>query len=127
MATMKKKESSTILLIDDDPLIRDLSSEYLESNGMSVITAANGLEGLKLYQDHCEEISLVVLDLVMPKMGGRDCWLRLREIDPQVRVLVTTGSSLNKELKICLREGVLGYLTKPFRPRQLLDCLKKNL
>ena len=127
MATAKKKESSKILLIDDDPLIRDLSSEYLESNGLSVITAANGLEGLKLYQDHCEEISLVVLDLVMPKMGGRDCWLRLREIDPQVRVLVTTGSSLNKELKICLREGVLGYLTKPFRPRQLLDCLKKNL
>ena len=127
MATAKKKESSKILLIDDDPLIRDLSSEYLESNGLSVITAANGLEGLKLYQEHCEEISLVVLDLVMPKMGGRDCWLRLREIDPQVRVLVTTGSSLNKELKICLREGVLGYLTKPFRPRQLLDCLKKNL
>jgi two-component system, cell cycle sensor histidine kinase and response regulator CckA len=127
MATTKKKESSTILLIDDDPLIRDLSSEYLESNGLSVITAANGLEGLKLYQDHCEEISLVVLDLVMPKMSGRDCWLRLREIDPQVRVLVTTGSSLNKELRICLKEGVLGYLTKPFRPSQLLDCLRGNL
>jgi len=60
-----------------------LSSEYLESNGLSVITAANGLEGLKLYQDHCEEISLVVLDLVMPQMSGRDCWLRLREIDPR--------------------------------------------
>ena len=127
MATAKKKESSKILLIDDDPLIRDLSSEYLESNGLSVITAANGLEGLKLYQEHCEEISLVVLDLVMPQMSGRDCWLRLREIDPQVRVLVTTGGSLNKELRICLKEGVLGYLTKPFRPSQLLNRLRENL
>jgi DNA-binding NarL/FixJ family response regulator len=70
---------------------------------------------------------MIVLDMVMPRISGRECWLRLRELDPKVRVLVTTGCSINSELEACIREGVLGYLFKPYRPSQLLACLKNNL
>jgi CheY-like chemotaxis protein len=125
--TRHRPKPFKVLLIDDDEVVRHLSREYLESNGLSVLTASDGIEGLAVFQKHQRDIALVVLDLVLPKMSGRDCWLRLRELDSQVRVLVTTGGSQDKELQTCLREGVLGYLTKPFKPSQLLDCLRKNL
>src|SRR3989304_9053284 len=96
--TAQGQKPSKILLIDDDPLVRQLSREYLESNGVPVVTAADGQEALVLFEDLHDDIAVVVLDLMMPKMNGRDCWRRLRELDPDVRVLVTTGCSLNADL-----------------------------
>ena len=120
-----KGQGETILLVDDEPLLRDIVVRQLVGANYRVIKASNGNEALNLYKEHREQISLVILDLLMPRMSGKQCLEALRKLDPKVRVLIASGA-LNSEIEGDLKEiGARGLIAKPFDTPQLLEKIRK--
>src|SRR6185295_18346221 len=83
----------TILAVDDESTVLALARDVLEMHGYRVLTARNGEEALRVFQDQAATIDLVLLDLTMPVMGGQECFKRMKEINPRVRVLISSGFS----------------------------------
>jgi CheY-like chemotaxis protein len=117
--------TETILLVDDNESVRDVGSEMLIEYGYRVITASNGREALEIYSAERESISLVILDLFMPEMGGKECLRALLRIDPKVRTLVISGFTQNGEIRDALDSGAKGFIGKPFDIPQLLEKIRK--
>jgi PAS domain S-box-containing protein len=123
------KGEATILVVDDEEDVRDLTEEVLMELGYEVILAKNGKEAIRLYEEKKNEIDLVLLDMIMPEMAGRETNLRLRNINPDVRVLLSSGYSQNGTATEILNEGAMGFVQKPFKIQELSkvinDILKK--
>ena len=113
----------TVLIVDDDDLIRELGREMLGLAGYRVLTAANGIEALEIYKNLGAEISLVILDLLMPEMDGTKCLEELLTIDPEVKVLVASGYTLDGVGERSLQKGAKGFISKPFETKQLLKSI----
>ena len=109
----------TILLAEDEEVIREMAQLDLESKGYHVITATDGATALAKYRENWEGIDLVIADMVMPRMNGAELFARMKEINPQVRVVVSSGYSHDMEGKRMLQHGCLGYLQKPYAPDAL--------
>ncbi|MHB8204749.1 MAG: PAS domain S-box protein [Desulfomonilaceae bacterium] len=115
----------TILFVDDEPQITKLTSVMLTKANYRVITASNGKEALELYKKHWGEIKLVILDLMMPEMGGEECLRGLLEVDSKIGVLVASGA-LTEGMSADLKEaGARGLIKKPFDITLLLDKIRK--
>ena len=119
--------TETILLVDDEELIRDLGKRILSKVGYTILTASNGQEALDLYRSNKGKISLVMLDLIMPGMGGKPCLEELLKIDPDVKVLVASGYSADGPTKQALSSGAKGFVAKPFDMRQVLEMVRKTI
>jgi two-component system cell cycle sensor histidine kinase/response regulator CckA len=119
--------SETILLVDDEKSIRDLGKEVLTSVGYKVLTASNGREALDIYAKAKGEISLVILDLIMPEMGGKECFKELRKINPRLKVLISSGLSADPSTTELLKMGARSFVSKPFRMKELLGQVRKVL
>ena len=104
----------TILLIDDEEMILTVGPKMLEKLGYQTFTAGSGQEALYLYEKHRGNIDLVILDMVMPDMGGGETFDRLNEIDQDVRVLLSSGYSINGHAQEILDRGCSGFIQKPF-------------
>lgn len=122
-----KGGNETILLVDDDEMIRDLGSRILKKAGYNVIEAANGVEALEKYKDHSKDIDVVILDLIMPKMGGVQCLLELLKMNPDLKVVIASGFSVNGQTKDALRSGAKGFINKPFNRMEMLRTLREVL
>jgi len=109
----------TVLLVEDEPLLRELGASILESLGYRVVTAKDGEEGVAAYRDTHADLDAVLLDLKMPRKGGREAYLDMRCIDPGVPVIVCTGYGDNEEVQELLSEGAAGMLPKPYRIAEL--------
>ena len=116
-----------VLLVDDEETVREVCASMLEVIGYDVITAENGEEGVERDRERWREIDLVILDMIMPKMGGRDCFRKIREINPQVRVILSTGYSLEGAVQEILREGMDGFIQKPYRLDQLSEAMSQAM
>jgi len=119
--------TETILLVDDEELIRDLGQRHLIHAGYTVLTAVNGQEALEIYERQRADISLVILDLIMPEMGGRECLEELLKINPDVKVLIASGFSVNGPTRDGIEGGARGFVGKPFDMKQLLQTVRKVL
>jgi CheY-like chemotaxis protein len=117
-------DCKTILLVDDEPMIRSIGRSVLEKAGYRVLTANDGIEAVEVFSREHPAIVLVVLDVTMPRMSGHDALRRFVEIDPAVRVLFSTGYS---SLDLADMEGTLGLLAKPYRPSELLAAVQSAL
>ena len=104
----------TVLLVDDENMILKVGRSMLEKLGYRVITAESGQEALDLYQDQQQKIGLVILDMIMPGMGGGETYDRLKEMDEKVRVLLSSGYSINGQARRILERGCIGFIQKPF-------------
>ncbi|HPP80563.1 MAG TPA: response regulator, partial [Deltaproteobacteria bacterium] len=113
-ATELRKGDETILLIDDEAMIRDVGKRMLESLGYRVITASGGKEGLTLFEQHRGSVSLVILDMIMPEMGGKETFAMLRRMDPAAKVLLASGYSLDSHAQELMDHGCDGFIQKPF-------------
>jgi signal transduction histidine kinase/CheY-like chemotaxis protein len=120
-----KGGTETILLVDDDDSVRDVAEEMLLEYGYRVITASNGREALQIYSSERENISLVILDLFMPEMGGKECLRALLRMDPKVRVLLVSGFTQNGEIRDALDSGARGFIGKPVDIPQFLEKIRK--
>jgi two-component system, cell cycle sensor histidine kinase and response regulator CckA len=116
-----------ILLVDDEENIRDLGKRILEHAGYRVITAGNGKEAVEIYAKEQSEIALVVLDLVMPKMRGEKCLDELVKINPHVKVIISTGRSLDAQERLHLGSLARGFVNKPYEVGQMLQTVKEAL
>ncbi len=119
--------TETILLVDDESLVRELGERILTKSGYRVLTASNGKDALDIYEQHQPDIALVILDLIMPEMSGNECLSELVKIDPQVRVIVSSGHSDSEDLRQVPHEFVLGSVKKPYGVAQLLETVRKVL
>ena len=113
-----------ILLVDDEEMIRVISRAVLEGAGYTVREAADGAEAVELFRDHHADIDLVILDLVMPRLSGRDAAHRLAALAPSVKILLSSGYSTDDVSDI---PAALGLLSKPFRPTELLSAVQAAL
>ena len=114
----------TILLVDDEENLRQLGQRMLQRFGYKLLTAASGEEALEVYQKERGRIDLVILDLVMPGMGGWGCLRELKKLDPNLKVILASG--LAQELK-AQEAGADGVLAKPYRLRQMLQAVRQAL
>jgi two-component system cell cycle sensor histidine kinase/response regulator CckA len=105
----------TILLVEDDDTFRQIGTECLGELGYSVVAARDGIEALETFASIKDEVDLVILDLTMPRMNGRDALARLREISPEVKVLVTSGHQGDQEVRDVMALGARGFIAKPYR------------
>jgi two-component system, cell cycle sensor histidine kinase and response regulator CckA len=119
--------TETILLVDDEKLVRDLAERILKKGGYTVLTATNGAEALELYSERRQSIALVLLDLIMPSMGGNDCLRAILNMDPHAKVLIASGYSADTSTADCIGLGAKGFVAKPFRFKDLLVQVRKTL
>ncbi|MCX6555909.1 MAG: response regulator [Candidatus Aminicenantes bacterium] len=104
-----------------------VSKEMLEALGYTVHTAGNGQEAIAAYQGKRNTIDLVILDMVMPGISGSETFDRLRTINPEVRVLLSSGYSLNGEAQHIMERGCNGFLQKPFQIEKLSQKIRETL
>ena len=114
-----------ILLVDDEEYVRDLGKRILERAGYTVITAANGKEALEIYAREQSNIGLVVLDLMMPQMGGEKCLEELLKINPHARTVVSSGHPLTQRERDRLGAHAKGFVNKPYQLKQLLGAVRE--
>ncbi len=119
--------TETILLVDDEEFVRDLGARILSKAGYNVLTATNGREALNFFEKERRQISLVILDLIMPEMGGKECLKELRKIDPRLKVLIASGLSADPSTKESVETGTGGLVSKPFGMKELLRQVRKVL
>jgi two-component system cell cycle sensor histidine kinase/response regulator CckA len=115
-----------ILVIDDDSDILNIVRRLLIHEGWVVLTASDPLEGLQLYEAHWEAIQLVLLDYFLPTLRGDDVFERLRQINPHVRVLLTTACLGDVSPKM-VQGGLYGFVQKPLSPRELIGWIRRSL
>jgi len=111
--------TGTILLIDDEKMILDVGCELLEELGYTVLPALSGREALEIFQKNSTKIDLVIMDMIMPGMSGGETFDRLRNINQNIKVLLSSGYSLNGQATKILRRGCDGFIQKPFDLNQL--------
>jgi DNA-binding response OmpR family regulator len=116
----------TILLVDDEQMIRNLGRTILERHGYEVLLAVDGQEAVDVYQREEARIDLVILDLTMPRLSGQDALRELLRINPHVRVLFASGYSAEHLIEAD-HGRVLGFVAKPYRPRELAHCVRAAL
>lgn len=119
--------SEAILMVDDEELIREWTRRILSEAGYTVLTASTGEEALEIYSSKKADISLVLLDLIMPGMGGERCLKKLLKMDPRARVLVVSGYSGAAPVRRALEGGAKGFISKPFQMKQLLHAVRAHL
>lgn len=107
--------NETILIVDDHETIWDFLIEALQRLGYSVLLAENGLDAVEIYQENPNEIDLVLLDMVMPKLGGHQTFYKIKELDPNAKVLLSSGYVSEEEVNDLLEQGAKGFLPKPHR------------
>ncbi|MDB4955171.1 MAG: Sensory box histidine kinase/response regulator [Myxococcales bacterium] len=115
--------SGTILVIDDDAMVRNALVTALESLGYRPLSAEGGDEALAVYREHRGAIRAVLLDMIMPVMGGGQTFAALRELDPEVSVLLMSGYTINDDVQAILDRGARGFITKPYSIETLARSL----
>jgi len=121
------KGSGIILLIDDEKMILDVGVELLEELGYKVKSAMSGQEAIDVLKEERGKIDLIIMDMIMPGMGGGETFDRLKEIDPDIKVLLSSGYSINGQATKILRRGCDGFIQKPFNMNQLAEKVQRIL
>ena len=119
--------SETILLVDDEQIIINVTQAMLEGLGYKVLTAHNGEEAVEIYKTKMDQINLVIMDMIMPGIGGGEAFDRIKAVNPAVNVILASGYSMNGMAKDILNRGVRSFLQKPFRLNDLSEKIRSVL
>ncbi|MBW1984303.1 MAG: response regulator [Deltaproteobacteria bacterium] len=122
-----KRGSGTILLIDDEQMMLDVGEEMLKGLGYDVLIAKGGNEGLEIYRENQRKIDMVILDMIMPGTTGSNAYDSLKEINNDIRVLLSSGYSINGKANDILERGCDGFIQKPFTLEQLSHKISEIL
>ncbi len=115
------KGTGTVLLVDDEERVLDVSVEMLERLGYTVLVARGGSEAVEIYKENKDKIDLVILDMIMPWMGGGEVYDRMKEFNPKLKVLLSSGYSMGSQAKEILKRGCDGFIQKPFSMNDLSE------
>ena len=119
--------TETILLVDDEVMIRDLTSAMLKRLGFRVCLATDGVQALETHSKRGDDIDAILLDASMPRMDGRECLTHLLGMDDKVRILLSSGHDLKAESDAQLAQGVIGIIQKPYHLTELARRLREIL
>lgn len=122
-----QKGAEVILLVDDEELLHELVTEILTEAGYSVLSATHGEKALEIYRQEKDRIGLVLLDLIMPGMGGKRCIQELKKINSQVKILVSSGYGVEGSRDEIMQEGASGFVSKPYEVKELLQLVREVL
>lgn len=117
----------TILIVDDEEIVRNLVKTILDEQGYKTLTAANGEEALVIYKNNVPTINLVLLDLTMPKMNGTTTFTELKKIDKEVKVLLSSGYTIDGEAKMLINKGAIAFIQKPYSVKEILKKIREIL
>ena len=121
------KGTGTVLLVDDEKVILEVGRELLEAIGYRVLTAGSGKEAIEVYRKNQNEIDMVLLDIIMPAMGGGEVFDSIKEINPGIKVLISSGYSIDGRANEILNRGCNGFIQKPFSMSELSEKIKEIL
>lgn len=117
----------TILIADDHACVCNIARRFLESQGLRVLIATDGLQAVSLYRAHADELSLVLIDLSMPELDGLSALEEMRRIRPDVRAVLMSGFNVEEAAREFQGSGLVGYLQKPFRLEVLHNLVRRVL
>lgn len=117
----------TILLVDDEVVIRTTGKALLKEYGYTVYLAENGENALEIFKSKKDEIDLVILDMIMPKMNGRQCFYQLKKIKPDIKIIITSGFTKSGDLADLEKNGLFGFIRKPFRGAELSKIVNEAI
>jgi CheY-like chemotaxis protein len=112
-----------VLVVDDEPMVSESMKKMLQQSGYTVTLAKNGREGFDYYKENWKSVDLVILDMIMPVMGGKDTFIAMKQINPDIIALLASGYSLDSESQDILDMGVKGIIQKPFT----ISKLRQNI
>jgi two-component system, cell cycle sensor histidine kinase and response regulator CckA len=119
--------TETILIVDDEQFVRELGEQILIKFGYKVIAATDGESALATYSKNMDKISLIILDLIMPGMGGKKCLEELLRIKPSLKVVITSGYSPEDDAKSAMESGAKGFISKPYNVKNMLKEVREVL
>lgn len=122
----RRASKQTVLLVDDEPMVRELGRNILRAGGFDVVVAEDGRDAVTTFVRERDRIGLVILDLTMPRLSGDDTFQELLRIDPDVRVLFCSGYP-EDNVKSLRHRQVCGFITKPYHNAELLDAVRLAL
>ena len=125
--TAVRRGRGLLLVVDDDDIVRRALVSVLVSLGYETLDAAGGADALALFRAHRQRVDIVLLDMLMPGMNGRATYLAMRDVDPDVRVVLMSGYTLNEDVQEILDLGVRAYVPKPHAPEELAQALATAL
>jgi signal transduction histidine kinase/CheY-like chemotaxis protein len=117
------ENSGTVLLVDDEEMVLNVGRKVLERLGYSVLVAECGKEALEVYQTNKDRIDLIILDMIMPDIGGGEVYDRIKEVDPNVKVLLSSGYSVEGQANEILKRGCNAFIQKPYTMQQLSQSI----
>jgi PAS domain S-box-containing protein len=121
------KGNETILLVDDEALVIDVGVQLLGKLGYTVIEAKSGRDAIRIFKEQNHTIDMLILDMVMPNMGGGEVFDQIKRIDPKVKVLLSSGYSVNGQATEILKRGCEGFIQKPFNMEDLSKKIREVL
>jgi signal transduction histidine kinase/ActR/RegA family two-component response regulator len=119
--------TETVLFVDDEEIIIDIGRQILSSLGYQVIMAKSGKEAIEIYRANKNKINMVILDMIMPDIGGGETYDRLKEINPEIKVLLSSGYSIDGQASEIMNRGCNGFIQKPFLIKQLSQKIRDIL
>ena len=127
LTTELRNSKETVLLIDDDEMVTDVGERLLKSSGYDVVSAKTGKEALEVFRESHGRIDMVILDMILPDMGGGDTYDRLKEINPGINVLLVSGYDMDYQAEGIMECGCDGFIQKPFNMDILLKKTREIL
>lgn len=121
------QRSYKILVVDDEKIIRSLASKVLQKNGFEIILASNGKQAVDIYLKKSSEIDLIMMDIIMPEMGGQEAAKLIKKRNPEARILYTSGFFLDADFFNNLEPSTESFLHKPFRLKDFLNAVTRAL
>jgi two-component system cell cycle sensor histidine kinase/response regulator CckA len=122
-----KKSTESVLIVDDQDMILAVARDMLKALGYKVFTAQGGKEALAIYNENKKSIDVVILDMIMPSMSGGETFDKLRAINPDVRVILSSGYSINGQATEIMQRGCNGFIQKPFNIKELSQKIREVL
>ncbi len=119
--------NETILLVDDEEIIIDVGVQLLERLGYTVLEARSGEAAIRIYEENKDKIDMIILDIIMPNIGGGEVYDKIKKIDPNVKVLLSSGYSINGQATEILKKGCNGFIQKPFNMKNISKKIREVL
>ncbi|MFO7555116.1 MAG: PAS domain S-box protein [Desulfobacterales bacterium] len=122
-----ERGNETILLVDDEEIIIDVGAQLLERLGYTVLEARGGKEAVRIYRENRDKIDMLILDMIMPDIGGGEVYDEIKKIDPDVKILLSSGYSINGQATEILKKGCNGFIQKPFNMKNISKKIREVL
>lgn len=126
-ATQIIEGSGNILFVDDEEMVLETGAKMLKKLGYTVYESKSGTEAVEVYKENKDKVDMVILDMIMPEMSGGEVYDKIKAINPNVKILLSSGYSLEGQATEILKRGCNGFIQKPFRLKELSGKIKEIL